>query len=155
MITAEKKREIQEQLRFLAETNATAVAQIEKTIALLAIALELDDPFSPADSSPGPLQAADHCPLLDHTTFSVKWQDRTCFLGNTLLFHFLARIARCPNRYVTHVDLLEEVWGGEREATTIRGVAKRLRDRLTASEMEKLANLIDGSVPGHYGLILV
>jgi hypothetical protein len=52
------------------------------------------------------------------------------------------------------VDLLEDVWGGERQAATIRGVVKRLRERLRENGMQQLADAIDGSVRGHYGLML-
>ena len=91
MITAEKKREIQQQLSQLAETNATAVAQIEKTIGLLAIALELDDTFRHTDSSLAVSEdAGEKIPLIDHTTFSVSLFYQDCILSNTLLFHFLA-----------------------------------------------------------------
>ncbi|MFV1968938.1 MAG: hypothetical protein ACC628_26260 [Pirellulaceae bacterium] len=48
MITDEKKRQIQQHLRSLTAANAAAVEQIERTISLLAIALELDDIFIPS-----------------------------------------------------------------------------------------------------------
>ncbi len=158
MITAEAKRQIQQSLQLLAAANAAAVEQIERTISLLAIALELDDCVSRARKASGGAVRdlrADDRPIVNLATFSVAWRGRTCFLGNTLLFWFFDRLASCPNRYVSHVDLLDDVWRGERESTTIRGVAKRLRDRLSRCGMEELANSIDGSVPGHYGLILV
>ena len=158
MITAEKKRQIQQYLKSLATANAIAVEQIQKTISLLAMALELDDFVIPAkkttrDTIPDH-ETADK-PSVEHATFSVAWCGQTCFLGNTLLFWFFDRLARTPNRYVPHIELLDDVWSGNRESTTIRGVAKRLRDRLSDNGMEKLAESIDGSVAGHYGLILV
>ncbi len=94
-------------------------------------------------------------PTVDRETLSVSWKNHTCFLGNTLLLLFFERLARSPNRYVSHLDLLDEVWGGERKASTIRGVAKRLRDRFQEAGMGKLAKAIDGSVTGYYGLKLV
>ena len=148
MLTNEKKTLIQESLRSLAASHAAAVVQIEETMGVLLRALELGDDAA-TDSK------TEHRPRADATTFSIEWHGRTCFLGNTLLFWLFERLARSPNRYVAHVDLLDDVWRSERESSTIRGVAKRLRDRLVAADMEELAAAIDGSVSGYYGLILV
>lgn len=139
---------IQESLRSLAASHAAAVAQIEETMSVLLRALELDDDAVGRD-------AAEHRPTANTTTFTVEWHGRSCFLGNTLLFWMFERLVQSTNRYVAHVDLLDDVWKGNREDSTIRGVAKRLRDRLVAADMADLATAIDGSVPGYYGLILV
>jgi DNA-binding response OmpR family regulator len=148
MLTNEKKQLIQESLRSLAATHAAAVAQIEETMRVLVLALDLD---ASDDGGPGTANR----PIVDEATFSVTWRGRTCFLGNTLLYWLFARLARSTNRYVAQLDLLDDVWRGERHASTIRGVAKRLRDRLRAAGMADLAKAIDGSVSGYYGLILV
>ena len=146
MLSIEKRHKIQESLRALAQTHALAVAQIEETISILEQMLELDVAARPTSK---------HLPVADATTFCVTWQDRTCFLGNTLLFWLFHRLLLSPNRYVAHIDLLDDVWKGDRETSTIRGVAKRLRDKLAAAEMKDLAESIDGTVAGYYGLILV
>ena len=39
--------------------------------------------------------------IIDETTFSVRWGDRTCRLGNTVTFRLLARLARRPNQLVS------------------------------------------------------
>ena len=52
-------------------------------------------------------------PLLDESTLSVIWKGKTLHLGNTLAFRLLERLARCPNQYVTHLDLLRDVWEDE------------------------------------------
>src|SRR5580704_13932684 len=49
-------------------------------------------------------------PLLDDSTLSVIWKGMTVHLGHTLAFRLLARLARHPNQYVTHMDLLRDVW---------------------------------------------
>jgi hypothetical protein len=151
MLATEKKRLIRESLRALAASHAAAVAQIEETMAVLSSALELDDPGN--DDMPG--SETSRRPVADATTFCAVWRGKTCFLGNTLLFWLFDRLARTPGRYVSHVDLLEEVWRSKRESSTIRGVAKRLRDRLVDAGMADLASAIDGSVTGYYGLKLV
>jgi hypothetical protein len=147
------RQTIRDALRTLATTHAIAIEQMERMIAVLNLALETDEPDR---SGLGPRSSANaNLPTANRETLSVVWRGNSCFLGNTLLFWFFERIARSPNRYVAHVDLLEDVWGGERKDATIRGVAKRLRDRLAENGMQDLAGAIDGSVPGYYGLILV
>src|SRR6185312_14513309 len=60
-------------------------------------------------------------PLLDESTLSVIWKGKTLHLGHTLAFRLLERLARRPNQYVTHMDLLRDVWEDEELATaTIR-----------------------------------
>ncbi len=144
MLTSKKKRLIQESIRSLTRSHAAAIAQIENTISVLIKTLELEIP----DFVDPKLH-----PVVDENTFSITWQNHTCFLGNTLLFWFFHRLAQSPNRYVPHVDLLEDVWHSERHSSTIRGVVKRLREELVASGMQQLASAIDGRVSGHYGLI--
>jgi DNA-binding response OmpR family regulator len=127
---------------------------MEHMIAVLTVALDAVEP----DLMYGrraPLSHKGDLPQVDRGTLTISWRGKTCCLGNTLLFLFFERIARSPNRYVPHVDLLDDVWGGHREPATIRGVVKRLRNRLAESGMGDLAKAIDGSVSGHYGLILV
>jgi len=94
-----------------------------------------------------------HCPIADGTTFAIVWQDKSCFLGSGLLFRFFEKIASRPGRYCSHKDLLDNVWGeGQvRARASIRNVAKRLRDKLTANDMQELAEAIDGSVVGNQG----
>ena len=160
MITPEKKRLIQEALRCLAASHSAAVAQFEESIAVLTNALELGGTVvDHAAESTFDQQSAgspdDDLPIADQTTFTVAWRGRSCFLGNTLLFRLFARLLRSRNRYVSHVDLLDEVWDGQREVSVVRGVAKRLRDQLTKAGMEDLAHAIDGTTSRHYGLMLV
>ena len=158
MITHQNNQLIREKLKSLAEWHAAAVAKIEETIALLSQMLDGDDSFDEpcgiSVSERGSDSLSDY-PVAERTTLRILWRGRSCFLGNTLLFRFFERLARSPNRYVSHEDLLEDVWGGPRESVTIRGVAKRLRDRLMQAGMTELAEAIDGSSSSHYGLILV
>ena len=140
-------KRIQQSLQRLAVAQQAAMTQTEETIALLAELLELSQ--SPEDAKNS------HRPMVDAATFSVRWRNETCFLGNTLPFRLFARLARSPNQYIAHLDLLDDVWGGDRRDSTIRGVIKRLRDRLDEAGMEELAKSIDGSVSGYYCLKLV
>jgi DNA-binding response OmpR family regulator len=157
MITEQKKRIIQDSLQHLAVAQAGAVAEIERTMEVLSRALGLEvRPNLSLAKSTNDSEGHRKIPVADRTTLSVLWCGQSCFLGNTLLFRFFERLARTPNRYVTYDDLLDDVWnGGMRESTTIRGVAKRLRDRLISAGMKDLARSVNGNESGHYGLILV
>ena len=93
-------------------------------------------------------------PLLDESTLSVIWKGKTLRLGNTLAFRFLERLARCPNQYVTHLDLLREVWEDELLSTaSIRSLVRELRRKLSNGGLSDLAGAIRGQ-NGNYVLSL-
>lgn len=84
-------------------------------------------------------------PLLDESTLSVFWKGKKLHLGHTRCFWLLARLARRPGQYVTHLDLLRDVWDDEELATaTIRSLVRRLRIKLEHGGMGKLATAIEG-----------
>lgn len=93
-------------------------------------------------------------PLIDRDALTVAWNGRSCYLGYTTAFRLLERLVRRPNRYVSHAQLLDDVWGGYRSKSAIRSAVCDLRERLSAAGMHDLAGLIDGSNPGHYALML-
>ncbi len=95
-----------------------------------------------AAGPPGPAG----CPLVDRTTLSVTWQGRSIQLGHTRGFRLLECLARRPNRYVTHVDLIRDVWDDNEELSTdtIRSVVSQLRCKLRAHGMDGLATAIAG-----------
>ena len=115
--------------------------------AIEALAAIADDPGSARPPS-------NHALVLDEERFAVQWDGRECELGQTLSYRLLRRLAAPPVRYVTHQDLLDDVWGAERTATAIRSGVWDLRRRLKAAGMADLAGAIDGTNPGHYGLRL-
>jgi len=93
-------------------------------------------------------------PLLDESTLSVIWNGKTLRLGHTLAFRLLARLARRPNQYVTHLDLLRDVWDNDDLATaTIRSLVRELRSKLRLGGMTELAAAIRGH-NGRYILVL-
>jgi DNA-binding response OmpR family regulator len=92
--------------------------------------------------------------LVDDARFVVRWNGRECGLGNTLIFRLLRRLATSPNRYVSHQDLIDDVWGAERSSVAVRTVVRNLRRRLEAAGMEDLASAIDGRNAGYYALRL-
>jgi len=93
--------------------------------------------------------------LADEGRFTVRWKGRECGLGNTVSFRLFRRLAAARNRYVTHDDLLGDVWDGEeRTPSAIRSAVAELRRRLIEGDLKELADAIDGTIPGHYGLLL-
>jgi DNA-binding response OmpR family regulator len=84
-------------------------------------------------------------PLLDESTLSVNWKGKTLHLGHTLKYRLLERLARRPNQYVTHLDLLRDVWDDRRvETATIRSLVGALRGKLRHGGMTDLATAIRG-----------
>jgi DNA-binding response OmpR family regulator len=84
-------------------------------------------------------------PLLDESTLSVIWKGKSLHLGHTRAFWLLDRLSRRPNQYVTHLDLLQDVWDDENLAVgTIRSVVRHLRRKLCDGGMGELATAIRG-----------
>jgi DNA-binding response OmpR family regulator len=146
--TTTQKR-IREALASLAFAHAQSVSHIEQAIESLAVLLEAPE-IAPPSRRVDPNQ-----PHTDRDTLSVVWKGQRCFLGNTLPFLLFEQLARTPNRYVPVSDLIDTVWGGRREASTIRGVVKRLRDQLRQAGMGPVADAIDGAATEHYRLTTV
>jgi hypothetical protein len=154
----DRREQIAESLRRLTTTCVQAIQQLEETISILCHELKIQSVRWPdyvlgAGSSAEPTTLRPR-PIADRSTLSVVWHGRSCFLGNNLLFRFFEAIARRPNRYWSHQELLDVVWGGPRSDAAIRNVAKRLRDVLAAGGMGDLAEAIDGSEHGYYILRL-
>jgi DNA-binding response OmpR family regulator len=93
-------------------------------------------------------------PVADRATFSVRWHDNTCYLGNSLPFRLMERLAYCPNQLIHRDRLLDEVWECRRSREAMRSVVKVLRRKLCQAGMEDLAEAIDGTTAHHYGLML-
>jgi DNA-binding response OmpR family regulator len=149
--------------RFVQLTNQLVEALVTATICAdeirAAVRAELDDhsrfrgrldPFVTASVQ----QADRQRPLLDQSTLSVMWQGKLLHLGHTLAFRLLDRLARRPQQYVTHLDLLRDVWDDEYvEVATIRSTVRHLRRALRSGGMDDLATAIRGH-QGRYVLDL-
>lgn len=93
-------------------------------------------------------------PLVDNSTFSLRWAGRTCCLRRTVLFRLAQRLARQPNQFITADQLLLDVWeGGVKSPDTVRSAVRHLRHRLNCAGMHDLADAIHGT-GGCYGLML-
>lgn len=130
--------------------SAYLAHELHKAVQRLEQLRAAEPTMTPASCSP------DHCerPMLDQGTFSVLWRGKTLMLGHTRCFWLLARLARRPNQFVTHLDLLNDVWEDEELATaTIRSTVCQLRRLLRRKRMHRLAKAIRGH-NGHYILEL-
>ena len=92
--------------------------------------------------------------IIDEATFSVRWADRTCRLGNTVPFRLLARLARRPNQFLSYESLRDGIWDECESDAAVQSAVKVLRRKLNAAGMADLAAVIDGSVSRHYALML-
>lgn len=89
-------------------------------------------------------------PVLDQSTFSVIWRGKKVEIGHNRSFWILRRLAQSPNQYVTHLDLLHDVWDSDDKTTaTIRSAVRHLRGWLKKNGLRDLAEAICGQ-PGHY-----
>lgn len=112
---------------------------------------------TPAEPPPANLPTDNggrHPPIADRTTFSARWDGKTCHLGNTITFRLLERLARRANQFVSCDVLLQEVWEGRRSREAVRSAVKVLRQKLTSAGMGRLADAIDGNTAHHYRLSL-
>lgn len=84
-------------------------------------------------------------PLLDEATLSVIWRDDTLHLGYNKEFRLLAYMARHVNHYVTHADLLAEIWDDDfADVSLLRASIQRLKNRLRRGGMADLADAVIG-----------
>ena len=154
-MNTDKREKIRHTLRCLAESQSATIDLMDQTLVLLSEELALD-PFTFWKSRPSPRESGTASDRLniDRELLTVTYSSRSCFLGNTLSFRLIARLARRPNAYFTYEELLSDVWCGLRTDSAVRAAVKRLRGRLRRLGMMELADALDGSVPGRYALKL-
>ena len=146
-MTTQKAQRLAQLTDQLSETLMTAAICAQEIRTELHAELDGRDSFGSRSEDAllwGP-QRASQRPLLDKTTLSVTWRGKSLHLGHTRNFWLLDRLSRCPNQYVTHLDLLNDVWDDEELSTaTIRSVVRHLRRRLRDGDMGELAAAIRG-----------
>lgn len=136
----------------LADALSRAAYYAERMLTVVAIAEE--QTHQNGNGFARKSQSGLHYPLIDQATFSVTWQGKSVRLGHTRSFWLLVALSRRPNKYVTHLDLLSDVWENEDLTTaTIRSTVCQLRRRLIEHGMGGLASAIQGH-NGHYVLML-
>jgi hypothetical protein len=148
-----RRERIQRSLRSLAESHAATIDLLEEAMTLLSDEFSLDPlTFLRRSSS-----ADKNTPQLaiDRGLLSVRFGEKTCFLGDSFPFKFICRLARSPNTYISYQELLSDVWQDQIvEDCTVRSTVKVLRKRLRAAGMNEVADAIDGSIRRHYVLKL-
>ncbi len=152
-MTTDNVNRLAQLTRQLSETLVTAAYCAEEIRTLVHVEPAHDQ--AAQDRTPNTSRpSANGRPLLDQSTFSVTWHGKSLRLGHTRSFWLLARLARRPNQYVSHLDLLNEVWDDEELTTaTIRSTVCQLRRRLRRCGMRALATAIRGH-NGHYILVV-
>lgn len=150
----QRRDQITRSLRNLAQTYAAEL--MEQTLKLLDDAFAIEQ-FTKLQARPKPQTPKGGIQqlLIEPTLLSVTFRGKTCFLGNTLPFKLLSRLAQRPNAYVRYEDLLSEVWQRIVSDSAVRTVAKNLRNLLRQAGLAEIAEAIDGSVYRHYALRLV
>ena len=149
-MTPDKVRRLDALASQLAETLMTAAICAQEIRAVVQTELDDDEHSESCRHAAGmaPSLASHHQrPLLDESTLSVIWKGKILHLGQTLSFRLLARLARRPNQYVTHIELLRDVWDDEELLTatsTIRSLVRELRRKLQHGGMTDLAGAIRG-----------
>jgi len=144
---------IRRTLQKLAESHAATMELMELTLSLIGEEFGIDAVafWKSRTSAPTPA-AIERLFQVDSDRLQVVFHGKTCELGNTVPFKLLQRLARRPNTYVTHEQLLFDVWDGRRSEAAIRSAVKRLRQALRRQGLGELADAIDGSMSGRYRL---
>jgi DNA-binding response OmpR family regulator len=157
VMTTQKVQQLAQLTNRLAEILMTVVICAEELRTEVHVELHGSDSIvggqsSSAAASSGP--RVNQRPFLDQSTLCVRWKGKSLHLGHTRGFWLLDRLSRRPNQYVTHLDLLHDVWDDEDLAVaTIRSVVRHLRRRLRDGDMGELAAAIRGH-NGRYILAL-
>jgi hypothetical protein len=77
-------------------------------------------------------------PVADHATFSVRWHDNTCYLGNSLPFRLMERLAYRPNQLIHRAVNPHVIRAPEQVVTNrtfpgrCRAIARAIRRRILA-----------------------
>lgn len=146
------------------DTHTQQVLRTTRSLraSLLAVVSHVDQLCDLMEKTPG---AADsHVPVavqlldqplkIDRATYTVFWGERSCYLGHTMAFRLLERLAQRPNQYLRTDRLLSDLWQASRSRSTVRSTVCCLKAKLRKARMGDLADLIDGSNPDHYGLLM-
>ena len=145
-------------------THAQQVLRTTRSLraSLLAVVSHVDQlceliektPETTSSHVPVAVQVLDKPLKIDRTTYTVFWGERSCYLGHSMAFRLLERLAQRPNQYLRTERLLDDLWQAPRSRLTVLSTVCGLKAKLRKAQMNDLADLIDGSNPDHYGLLL-
>jgi 7-cyano-7-deazaguanine synthase in queuosine biosynthesis len=90
---------------------------------------------------------------VDKEKLCVRQGSKTVFLGATMEFKIIERIARRPGTYIRTSQIIEDVWdGGVVGKSTVARHISNVRRKLKQAGLNKIK--IDGNQDGHYALII-
>jgi hypothetical protein len=90
--------------------------------------------------------------VVDRGTFSVRWGEKSCLLGNTKEFSLIERLNRRPGEYLSIPALIRDVWDGyEAEKNTVQKTVSNLRKKLKSAGIGDVTILAERD---HYALKL-
>jgi 7-cyano-7-deazaguanine synthase in queuosine biosynthesis len=141
--------------RAVKDVSDVVVRRQQPANCLLSIALGRTIPArrattnGPPNGTPEPRAALE----FPEGTFEVRVRGKSCFLGNTLEYRFLERLASSLGRFVAVSTLYEEVWGDSQTGkNAVQRVCTNLRRQFRNAGIAELR--IDGKQVGHYRLVL-
>ena len=150
-MTAEDVRKLTLLSRQLTENlmSAALCAKEVDAIAQAEVNHRSDGTTATNDNGQRPKPAQENfLPLMEESTLSVIWRAGRLRLGHTQGYWLLARLLRRVNHYVTHADLMAEIWDDEfADTSLLRAGVQRLRVKLRLGGMADLAR----AITGHHG----
>lgn len=150
----EKARQLAQLMDELTENFAAATLCMEEIRALVQAQGDGHEAGGAGDWLLKDFYSSKQRPQVDPRTLSVVWAGKNCYLGYTISFKLVARLARRPNHFVAMEDLLRDVWEGDRKSpNTIRSAIRNLKQRLQEAGMNDLAATIQ-SEGGRYAMLL-
>lgn len=159
MYKLKQTEKLVERLTQLATAHSEAVSLVREIVSAICEDLNLDPSricsvASEALGRSAETRSLRRLPIADRNMLAILWKGNCCYLGNTLPFKLFERLVRCPNHFISHEQLLDDVWECQVTKEAIRSVVKVLKQKLCNADMVDLANAIDGSRRECYGLVL-
>jgi DNA-binding response OmpR family regulator len=143
-----KRGELRQNLRRFTETYRLMMSLLEDTFQLLCEQSQLD-PQTYWEQHQSRASVPIKGLSIDTDALMVSYHNKRCFLGNTLPFHLLRRLAQRPNAFISHDRLFDDVWHCQRSKCALRSVVKELRGKLRRAGLGKLADAIDARKGGY------
>jgi hypothetical protein len=147
-MSTDRERQLEALCRQLNENLMGAALCVKEIITVVQALRESQLPTGATPNGRHRGRAGTDRPLLDEATLSVVWHGKMIHLGHTQSFWILARLARGANQYVTHLDLIEDIWDDHfTDTAVLRAAVRRLRLKLRRGGMSELAD----AIVGHHG----
>ena len=63
---------------------------------------------------------------VDRASFTVFWGEKECFLGSTKEFHVIERLTQSERRYVSYLNLSDDLWEGDASKNVVQKTISNL-----------------------------